>query len=179
MLRADEDRKGGGFKDAAIAHVLGGGRATVERVRRRCVRDGLDAALERTDQANRRTKVRDGAGEATRVMLAGSDPPSGSAEWTLRLLGDKMVDGRLSTAYRRRPLGGRSNQPKKALAQEVLASSPEREGSFCWCHGGCLQRRPKGVGRCHGSGRCRRDLQATDQGDPDTLPHETGASRHL
>ncbi len=76
----------------AIAHVLGVGTATVELVRRRCVLDGLDAALERKDQANRRPKVRDGAGEAKRVMLACSDPPSGSAAWTLRLLGDKMVE---------------------------------------------------------------------------------------
>ena len=52
LLLADEDRKGGGLTDAAIASVLNVGSRTVERVRRRCVMEGIEAAVERREQAN-------------------------------------------------------------------------------------------------------------------------------
>ena len=38
------------------------GRATVERVRRRCVEEGIEAALGRKEQLNRRQKRLDGQG---------------------------------------------------------------------------------------------------------------------
>ena len=59
---------GGWRTDGAIAEVLGIGVATtVARVRRRCVEEGLEAALNRKEQLNRRAKVLDGEAEARLV----------------------------------------------------------------------------------------------------------------
>ena len=92
LLLADEDREDGGRTDADIASVLGVGASTVERVRKRCVEEGLEAAVERRKQVNRKPRKLDGAGEAKLVALACSAPPEGHARWTLRLLGDKLVE---------------------------------------------------------------------------------------
>ncbi len=65
--------------DADIAAIVDVSMATVERVRRRCVEEGLEAALERRVPANRKPRKLDGAGEAALTMIAGSDPPEGRA----------------------------------------------------------------------------------------------------
>ena len=91
LLLADRGREDGGRTDADIASVLGIGTATVERVRGQCVLDGLEAALERKVQLNRKRRTLDGAGEAALVKLAWSSPPDGRARWTLQLLGERLV----------------------------------------------------------------------------------------
>ena len=92
LLLADENRADGGRTDADIASVLGVGTATVERVRKRCVMEGVEAAIERRPQANRRRRALDGVAEAKLVTLACSEPPEGFARWNLRLLADTMVE---------------------------------------------------------------------------------------
>ena len=92
LLLADEARAGGGLTDSVIASVLGIGRATAERVRKRCVEEGLEAALERRKQANRKPRKLDGAAEAKLVALACSERPEGHARWTLKLLGERLVE---------------------------------------------------------------------------------------
>ena len=52
------------MKDEEIARVLRVGDATVGRVRRRCVEEGVEAALGRRVQVNRRPRKLDGQGEA-------------------------------------------------------------------------------------------------------------------
>lgn len=54
--------------------------------------EGLEATLERKVQANRKKRLLDGAGEAKLTMLACSEPPPGQARWTLRLLGERLVE---------------------------------------------------------------------------------------
>ena len=44
------------MRDGEIAKALKVGTTTVERVRRRCVEEGLEAALGRKEQVNRRRK---------------------------------------------------------------------------------------------------------------------------
>ncbi len=92
MLLADENRPDGCFNDAEIARIVGVGIATPERVRRQCVLEGVEAALERKVQVNRKKRLLDGEGEAKLTMLACSKPPSGQAHWTMQLLGDKLVE---------------------------------------------------------------------------------------
>ena len=92
LLHADEDQEKGGLPDHEIASLLRVGRATVERVRKRCVLEGLEAALERRKQVNRKPRKLDGAAEAQLVALACSDPPEGRARWTLKLLGERLVE---------------------------------------------------------------------------------------
>ena len=88
LLLADEARTDGGRIDADIAAIVDVSIATVERVRRRCVEEGL----ERRVQANRKPRKLDGAGEAALTMIACSDPPEGRAGWTLTLLGERLVE---------------------------------------------------------------------------------------
>ena len=50
--------------DQEISRALKVGTATVERVRRRCVEEGVDAALGRREQLRRRQRKLDGQSEA-------------------------------------------------------------------------------------------------------------------
>ena len=56
LLLSDENQAGGAMRDQDIARALRVGSATVERVRRRCVEEGLERALGRKEQLNRRRK---------------------------------------------------------------------------------------------------------------------------
>ena len=67
------------------------GQATVERVRRRCVEEGLERSLGRKEQLNRRQRKLDGQGEAHLVALACSQPPEGRTSWTLELLAGQLL----------------------------------------------------------------------------------------
>ena len=75
LLLSNEGCGGGGLKDEEIgrslAHFKQVGTATVERVRRRCVEEGVAAALGRKEQLNRRPKKLDGQGEAHPVSSTG------------------------------------------------------------------------------------------------------------
>ena len=75
LLLSDESQGEGGMKDEDVARSLQIGAATVERVRRRCVAEGIEAALGRREQVNRRPKKLDGSGEAHLVALACGAPP--------------------------------------------------------------------------------------------------------
>ena len=91
MLLSDESQECGAMKDEEIARALRVGDATVGRVRRRCVEEGVEAALGRRRQVNRRPRKLDGEGEAHLTALACSEPPEGRAGWTLQLLADRLV----------------------------------------------------------------------------------------
>jgi transposase len=92
LLKADASEGGPAWPDQQIAAALDVGTATVERLRQRFVEGGLQAALGRKKQANRKPPVLDGASEARLVALACSAPPLGRACWTLRLLADRLVE---------------------------------------------------------------------------------------
>lgn len=88
LLKADDD-----LTDEEIAEDLEIGRATVERVRRRCVERGIAGALDRKAQERPSCPRKfDGASEAKLVQIACSTPPEGRAHWTLSLLGDRLVE---------------------------------------------------------------------------------------
>ncbi|MGL4554202.1 MAG: helix-turn-helix domain-containing protein, partial [Gemmataceae bacterium] len=92
LLKADAAAAGPGWQDEQIADALGVGTATVERLRRRSVEDGLQAALGRKEPASRKPPLLDGAAEARLVALACSAPPLGRACWTLKLLANRLVE---------------------------------------------------------------------------------------
>jgi len=91
LLKADAPPGGPGWNDEAIAEALEVGRATVERVRKEFVEEGLDAALERRRPRRVYLRKLDGEGEAHLVALACQKPPEGRSRWTLHLLADRMV----------------------------------------------------------------------------------------
>ena len=92
LLMSDESRADGGMTDADISSALGVGLSMVERVRRRCVEDGIESALNRKKQLRRRQKRLDGEGEARLIAIACGEPPDGRASWTLKLLADRLVE---------------------------------------------------------------------------------------
>lgn len=91
LLKADASAAGPDWTDDAIAEGLEVGRATVERVRKQFVQEGLDAALERRKPRREYQHTLDGDGEAHLVALACQQAPEGRSRWTLRLLADRMV----------------------------------------------------------------------------------------
>ena len=93
LLKADQNEEGPAWFDAQISQALDVGVATIERVRKRFVEEGLEAALNRRKNSNRALRRKlDGHQEARLVMLACSKPPEGHACWSLRLLADQMVE---------------------------------------------------------------------------------------
>jgi transposase len=91
LLKADVAADGPGWNDEAIVEALEVGRATVERVRKEFVEEGLEAALERRKPRRQYRRKLDGDGEAHLIALACQEPPEGRSRWTLRLLADRMV----------------------------------------------------------------------------------------
>jgi len=91
LLKADAAAGGPAWEDQSIAEALEVGRATVERVRREFVEEGLEAALERRRPRRVYERKLDGDGEAHLVALACQEPAEGRRRWTLRLLADRMV----------------------------------------------------------------------------------------
>lgn len=92
LLKADQSEGQVGWTDEAIHQALEVSRATVERVRRRFVEEGMEVALHRRPQQNHRPRALDGSQEAHLIALACGEPPPGRARWTLRLLADRRVD---------------------------------------------------------------------------------------
>ena len=86
LLKANE-----GWSDPEIARALDVGIATIERVRKKYVEEGLDGALNRKATSRQQERKIDGATEAHLIALACSEPPAGSARWTLQLLADRLV----------------------------------------------------------------------------------------
>jgi hypothetical protein len=74
-----------------VVEALNCGRATVERVRRRWCRDGLEAALRVRQAVPAQPTKMTGEAEAHLIALACSPPPAGRARWTVRLLADRFV----------------------------------------------------------------------------------------
>lgn len=86
LLAADD-----GDTDAEIAAKVRVHAVTVERIRRRCVEEGLEAALHERPRPGQARKL-DGRQEAHLLALACTKPPEGQKRWTLQLLADKLVE---------------------------------------------------------------------------------------
>lgn len=81
-----------GQGDDAIAAAVAVSTRTVNRVRKRLVTEGLDAAMGPKPQPPRPDKVKiKGDVEQQLVRVACSDPPEGRCHWTLQLLADELV----------------------------------------------------------------------------------------
>ena len=101
LLKADISAEGPAWSDAAIAAAVEVSVPTVERVRQRFVRHGLDAALGRKPTTRAPQRKLDGVGEAQLVAITCSPPPHGAERWTLALLADKLVELKVVEAIAR------------------------------------------------------------------------------
>ena len=91
LLAADEHGEKC-WPDAQICETYAVGIRTVERLRQQFVEDGFKVAVWGKKREVFKEKVLDGKVEARLVALRCSQPPSGYAKWSLRLLSDKMVE---------------------------------------------------------------------------------------
>jgi transposase len=91
LLLADQAAGGASKSDPEIVESLGCGRASVERIRKRFVEDGLEEVLNPKPSQRVYERKMDGKAEAHLIALACSAAPEGRSRWTLRLLGDQMV----------------------------------------------------------------------------------------
>ena len=112
LLLADEDRL-----DRAIADAVGCCVATVERIRKRCAAEGVEAALVDHPRPGA-VPLLDGKAEAVLVALACTDPPDERETWTMQLLADRLVAldvvDRISDETVRRTLKKTSSSPGNA-----------------------------------------------------------------
>ena len=85
LLKADE-----GVSDREAAAAVSLNAATVARVRRRFVEEGVEAAINDRPRPGRGRKL-NGRQEAHLVAITCSNAPEGHAHWTLQLLADQVV----------------------------------------------------------------------------------------
>lgn len=88
LLKADAD--GPGWTDAKIAEAYGCRSKTVENIRERFVTRGFEITLE-GEARPAPVKLLDGRQEAKIIAMRLSPPPSGFANWSLRLLAERVV----------------------------------------------------------------------------------------
>jgi len=86
LLLADE-----GKKDKEIQEIVRISDTTVERIRKRFVLESLDEAINEKPRSGKPKKL-DGRGEAILIATACSNPPEGRANWSIRLLENKLVE---------------------------------------------------------------------------------------
>ena len=91
LLKADAD--GAGWTDSRIAEAFGCRINTVENIRQRLVTEGFSIALNgKPRETPPRKKLLDGEQEAKVIALRLGEPPKGFANWSLRLLAEKVVE---------------------------------------------------------------------------------------
>lgn len=91
LLKADAD--GPGWTDQRIAEAFGCRTKTVENVRQRLVTEGFEVTLEgKRPETPARSPIFDGEQQAKVIALRLGPPPKGFANWSLRLLAEKVVE---------------------------------------------------------------------------------------
>ena len=75
-----------------VATILRISMRKIDRVKKRFVEEGLDAALGRQQSQRSYERKADGEFEAHLVALSCGEPPQGYARWSLRLLADRAVE---------------------------------------------------------------------------------------
>jgi hypothetical protein len=92
LLNCDEGKFSDKVKNEDITRVLKIGARTIDRVKKRFVEHGYEAALENSPTTRVYERKTDGDTEAHLIALSCSKPPKGFSRWSLRLLADKMVE---------------------------------------------------------------------------------------
>jgi len=90
LLKLDEIPQNKSWTIEKIGEAYRAGHSSISNIAKRFVLEGLEAALGRKEQLNRRRKV-DGEVEAHIVAIACSESPEGRERWTLQLIADELV----------------------------------------------------------------------------------------
>ena len=124
----------------AISDVLPVSMKKIDRVKRRFVEQGLEAALDKRKAEWSHTRKADGDFEAHLVALSCSKSPPGHARWSLRLLADRMVALNYVDAISHETVRRVLKKRTEAL-EEALGDSTRKQWRVCGGYGagaGCL-----------------------------------------
>ncbi len=92
LLKTDQGEQGPGWSDVQIQEAFGVGEATIWRIRKRFVEEGLTDAITRRPQPERPEKRKiTGVAEAHLIAQTCQPAPAGYANWSVRLLADRFV----------------------------------------------------------------------------------------
>jgi transposase len=92
LLKVDSSPEAPAWSDEAVSEALQVHATTVAHVRQRFVEQGWEAALRPKPTRRQYARKLDGAAEAHLIALACGPAPEGRAQWTLRLLADRLVE---------------------------------------------------------------------------------------
>ena len=90
LLKLDQKPENKAWTYDRIKDAYGASRSTIAGVAKRFVLEGMEAALGRKEQKNRHRKVT-GDVEAKICTIACSNPPKGTARWTMQAIADELI----------------------------------------------------------------------------------------
>lgn len=90
LLKLDQKPENEAWIYDRICDAYGTSHATIANIAKRFVTDGLEAALGRKKQENRRRKVT-GDVEARICAISCSVPPAGTSRWTMQAIADELI----------------------------------------------------------------------------------------
>ena len=144
LLLVDEGEHGPSLIDREAAERVEMHWRTVEKIRQRCVLEGLEAALGRRKRSRDRSRALDGEAEAQLIAMACSDPPEGSARWTLHLLAEELETRGVVASVSHETVRQVLKKRRQTLATPDVVHSAEAGR-------GVRVRDGAGVGRVHAS----------------------------
>ena len=126
-----------GYSDMEIQELTKASIATIERVRAKFVRGGLEWALNEAPRIGAPSKL-DGKQEAFLIALACTTPPHGHECWTMQLLADRLfqlqvIDQAISDATVRRALKKTNSSPGYMSNGVFPKSAPNLSGAWKMC----------------------------------------------
>lgn len=92
LLNCNEGKYSTRVKNEELARILQIGQRTIDRIKKRFVEEGLEAALNNKPAKKDYRKKTMEEVEAQLIVLSSSKPPDGFSKWSLRLLADKMIE---------------------------------------------------------------------------------------
>jgi len=126
LLKSDVSEGSPRWIDVKIAECFDVSVRKVERLRERLCTRGLEKALVRAKGGGRKRKL-DGVQEAQLITLVCSDTPEGHANWTLRLLANKMVELKYIDNISHEAVRQVLKKRDKTLAKERVVHSAKRK----------------------------------------------------
>lgn len=129
LLLADDN-----YADQEIVEDLDVGVATIERIRKRYVTDGLEAALNELPRSGR-PAILNSRQEALLAAMACTDPPPGHKHWTAELLKERLIQEKIVLSIGRETIRMRLQEhaikpwrEKNVVHSETDARIPDADG---------------------------------------------------
>jgi len=92
LLKADQGEHGPAWSDEKISEAFEIGKSSVYKIRKQYHERGLRGTLSRKKPDRIYERCLDGEAEAHLIALACSEAPEGYERWSLRLLGNQMIE---------------------------------------------------------------------------------------